>query len=169
MGTLIEELAALPDNVNIAVLVIDTMGIFWTMRHPNTKEKDILSKWGFSPAGTDIELYVPEGSVGHYEKMHIDVKPFSIPPSELSGYDWCSLFGLDPISPMGVFIMKTIEDIKENAQEISLKTIMDFVKRIKNRIRLCEMPLITIFALQFRGEYFMKKGLFFQILSEKER
>ena len=106
MGTLIEELASLQGNINIAALVIDTMGIFWTMHHPNSKESDILSKWGFSPAGIDVDLFVPAGSVAHYEKMHIGVKPFSISPSELSGYDWCSLFGLDPISPMGVFIMK---------------------------------------------------------------
>jgi hypothetical protein len=32
MGTLIEELAMLPSNINIATLVIDTMRIFWTMR-----------------------------------------------------------------------------------------------------------------------------------------
>src|SRR5659263_240946 len=55
MGCMIEELAMLPSNINIATLVIDTMGIFWTMRHPNSKESDILSKWGFSPAGVDVD------------------------------------------------------------------------------------------------------------------
>jgi len=30
LGTLIEELALLPPNINIATLVIDTRGIFWT-------------------------------------------------------------------------------------------------------------------------------------------
>ena len=125
MGTLIEELASLPWNINIATLVIDTMGIFWTMRHPNTKEEDILSKWDLSPAGFDIELFVPEGSVEQYEKMHIDAKPFSISPAELSGYDWCSLFDLDPISPLGVYILKTIEEIKEKASGLSLNKIID--------------------------------------------
>ena len=131
MGTMIEELASLPGIINIAALVIDTMGIFWTMRYPNSKESDILSKWGFSPAGIDVDLFVPAGSVAHYEQMHIDVKPFSISPSELSGYDWCSLFGLDSISPMGVFIMKTIEEIRENEPGISLKTIIDFINTDK--------------------------------------
>ena len=120
MGILIEELALLPSNINIATLVIDTMGIFWTMRHPNTKEEDILSNWELFPKGFDAELFVPTGSLKQYEKMHIKAKPFSISPAELSGYDWCSLFDLAPISPLGVYILKTIEDIKEKAQDYSL-------------------------------------------------
>ena len=32
MGTLLEELVLLQSNINIATLVIDTRGIFWTMR-----------------------------------------------------------------------------------------------------------------------------------------
>ena len=127
MGTLIEELASLPSNINIAPLVIDTMGIFWTMRHPNTKEVDILSKCGLIPKGFDMELFVPAGNLKHYEKMHIEAKPFSIYVSELSGYDWCSLFDLEPISPLGVYVLKTIEEIKENACDFSLMNLIDFM------------------------------------------
>ncbi len=87
MGTLIEELASLPPEINIAILVIDTMGIFWTMNHPNEKESLSLSKWGFSSNGLDTELFVPEGSTHYYENMQIKVRSFSISPSELSGYD----------------------------------------------------------------------------------
>lgn len=127
MGILIEELATLSPEVNIAALVIDTMGIFWTMRHPNNKENEILSKWGFSPMGINAELFVPAGSIGHYRKMNIEAKPFSISPPELSGYDWCSLFGFDPISQIGVFLLKTIEEIKENTKEFSLVNIIDHI------------------------------------------
>ncbi|HWQ96279.1 MAG TPA: DUF87 domain-containing protein [Candidatus Methylomirabilis sp.] len=127
MGIIIEELASLPPEVNIAALVVDTMGIFWTMRHSNTREHDILSKWGLSPAGIDAELFVPEGSIKQYEKMHIEAKPFSISPSTLSGYDWCSLFGLDQISPIGVFLLKTIDKIRENTAEFSLSDIIDYM------------------------------------------
>jgi hypothetical protein len=125
MGTLIEELALLPANINIAILVIDTMGIFWTMRHPNTKEEDILSKWDISSKGFDIELFVPAGSLKQYEKMHIEAKPFSISTAELSGYDWCSLFDVAPISPLGVYVLKIIEEIKEKTCDFSLMNLID--------------------------------------------
>ena len=127
MGIIIEELASLPPEVNIAALVIDTMGVFWTMLYPNNKEHDILSKWGFSSQGIEAELFVPAGRLNHYEKMHIEAKPFSISPSELSGYDWCSLFGLDPISPLGIFLLKIIEDIREITSDFSLLKIIDSI------------------------------------------
>ncbi|MCX9027213.1 MAG: ATP-binding protein [Candidatus Methanoperedens sp.] len=159
MGTLIEELASLPGNINIAALVIDTMGIFWTMRHPNSKESDILSKWGFSPAGIDVDLFVPAGSVAHYEKMHIDVKPFSISPSELSGYDWCSLFGLDPISPVGVFIMKIIEEIREKESGISLNTIIGFVNKDKEEDTTLRNAANNYFRSAISWGIFQEKGI----------
>lgn len=127
MGTLIEELALLPSTINIATLVIDTMGIFWTMRHANTKEEDILSKWDISSKGFDIDLFVPAGSLKQYEKMHIEAKPFSISAAELSGYDWCSLFDLAPISPLGVYFLKAIEEIKEKADYFSLMNLIDHI------------------------------------------
>jgi DNA helicase HerA-like ATPase len=127
MGTLIEELASLPSNINIATLVIDTMGIFWTMRHPNTKEEDILSKWDLSSKGFDLKLFVPAGSLKQYEKMCIEAKPFSISAAELSGYDWCSLFDLAPISPLGIYVLKTIEDIKEKTRDYSLLNLIDYM------------------------------------------
>lgn len=127
MGIIIEELALLPPNINIATLVIDTMGIFWTMRHPNTKEEEILSKWSLSPKGFDADLFVPAGSVKLYEKMHIEAKPFSISSAELSGYDWCSLFDLDPISPLGIYVLRTIEEFKEKAYDFSLLNLIDYM------------------------------------------
>lgn len=159
MGTLVEKLASLPGNINIAALVIDTMGIFWTMRHPNSKESDILSKWGFSPAGVDVDLFVPAGSVAHYEKMHIDVKPFSISPSELSGYDWCSLFGLDPISPVGVFIMKIIEETREKEPGISLKTIIGFVNKDKEEDMTLRNAANNYFRSAISWGIFQEKGI----------
>jgi len=127
MGLIIEELAALSPEVNIAALVIDTMGIFWTMRHPNNKENEILSKWDFSPEGINAELFVPAGSIEHYKQMNIEAKPFSISPQELSGYDWCSLFGFEPISQIGVFILKTIDEIKDKTSVFSLVNIIDHI------------------------------------------
>lgn len=129
MGTIIEELALIPDDVNIAILVIDTMGIFWTMRHPNDKEHNILSKWGLSPEGIDHELFVPAGNLKLYDEMNICAKAFSISASEISGYDWCSLFDISTISKTGVHIQKTVEEIREKSPDYS---IMDIITTINN-------------------------------------
>lgn len=127
MGTVIEELSSLEHEVkkNIAVLVIDTMGIFWTMREPNKKEEKLLSEWGLSPGGFEAEVFVPSGKVKQYNEMHIDVKPFSISTSELTGNDWCSLFKLSPLDPLGILLIRIIDDLKERDEAFSLRNILE--------------------------------------------
>jgi DNA helicase HerA-like ATPase len=129
MGTLVEELDSLVPEIkcNIATLIVDTMGIFWTMRYENKKEIDNLSKWGLSPEGYGAKIFVPSGNAGLYKDINIEVEPFSISVKELSGNDWCSLFGIDAVSPAGVFLIKIIEDLKENNSAFSLIDIKDYI------------------------------------------
>lgn len=167
MGTLIEELASIEHEVNIAALVVDTMGIFWTMRHANKKEAHHLPNWNLAPQGFDVEVFVPAGNLKQYAEMNIDTKPFSISPSELSGYDWCSLFRVDPISPLGIILVKAIEDLKVTGT-YSLKDIVDAISRyeevdknirnaVQNYFRLAEswgifnVKCITIFDIIHKG------------------
>ncbi len=133
MGTIIEELASLSPEVkkNIAAIVIDTMGVFWTMRQENTKESGLLSKWGIPSQGFDVDVFVPAGSVRQYDDQHISVKPFSISASGLSGYDWCSLFGVTPVSPSGVILIRTIEEILEKKSDFSISDILDAAGKTK--------------------------------------
>lgn len=131
MGTMIEELASLSPEVksNISALVIDTMGVFWTMRNKNEKEAKLLERWGLPSQGFDVDVFVPAGSVKQYDDQHIRVKPFSISASGLSGYDWCSLFGVAPVSPLGVLLIKTIDDLTEKNCDFSLSDITDAAGR----------------------------------------
>ena len=169
MGIIIEELASLPPEVNIAALVIDTMGIFWTMRHPNNKEHEILSKWGFPSQGIEAELFVPAGRLNHYEKMHLKAKPFSISPSELSGYDWCSLFGLDPISPLGIFLFKIIEDIKEKTSDVSLLRIIDSINHEDEADTNLRKAAKNYFRTVVSWGIFHEKGIHIPDLIQKKK
>ncbi len=159
MGTLIEEIASLQPEVNITTLIIDTMGIFWTMRHANKKEIGLLSEWGLLSKGFDIKVFVPPGNVKQYNEMHIDVQPFSISASELSGYDWCSLFGVNPISALGVLIIKTIEDLKENLDAFSLANIMDAISKNENVEKTVLDAAQNYFRITISWNIFAEKGV----------
>jgi hypothetical protein len=134
MGTMIEEFASLSPEIktNIAALVIDTMGVFWTMRHENKKEAGLLAKWGLPLQGFNVEMLVPAGSMKQYEDQHISVKPFSISAAGLSGYDWCSLFSISPVSALGVVLIKTIHELKENKSDFSLYKILEAAGKNKS-------------------------------------
>ena len=138
MGTLIEEMALLPQEIkkNIATLVIDTMGIFWTLARGNEPQKELLKEWGSEPKGFDVNVFVPAGHVDEYTKRHIDVIPFSVPVDHLQGYDWCDLFNIEETSPLGVLLVRTIEDMREAENEFSLG---DVVSRINEDERSDEI------------------------------
>lgn len=138
MGTLIEEMALLPQEIkkNIATLVIDTMGIFWTLARGNEPQKELLKEWGSEPKGFDVNVFVPAGHVDEYTKRHIDVIPFSVPVAHLQGYDWCDLFNIEETSPLGVLLVRTIEDMREAENEFSLG---DVVSRINEDERSDEI------------------------------
>ncbi|MCL7411728.1 MAG: ATP-binding protein [Methanosarcinaceae archaeon] len=127
MGTLIEELSLLQPDIreNIASLVIDTMGIFWTLRRGNEQQPELLSEWGLQPTGFDVNVFVPAGSVEQYRNRHIDVKPFSIPISHLGGYEWCKLFRVDEVSALGVLLVRVIGNLKQQMSVFSFDDIID--------------------------------------------
>lgn len=119
MGTLIEELLLLSPEIreNIASLVIDTMGIFWTLGRGNEQQPELLKEWGFQPTGFDVNVFVPAGSIEQYRNRHIDVRPFSIPISHLDGYDWCKLFKVDEVSPLGVLLVRIIGNLRQSQSQ----------------------------------------------------
>ncbi len=131
MGCLLEELALLPPALakNLASLIIDTMGIFWTIGNKNMLEARKLKQWDLEPSGIEAEVFVPAGKVEEYEKRNIKVTPFSISISELSGGQWCRIFGVDEVSPLGVLVVRAIESLREKNETYSFKDIIAEVLR----------------------------------------
>jgi DNA helicase HerA-like ATPase len=126
MGCMLEELAFLPEPVkgNLASLVIDTMGIFWTMRSPNVSEAEKLKSWELAPEGLETEVFVPAGQVDTYKKRNIEVKPFSLSIRELSGSQWCRVLKIEEISPLGILLVRTVESLREKDEPFSFEDII---------------------------------------------
>ena len=117
IGVLAEELAKLPAEVsdNIASLIFDTMGIFWTMKYKNDKDFQLLEDWELKSEELPINVWAPAGYFEEYEKRKIPVdKKFALAASELDVDDWLSIFELKMIDPVSVLIQKTISKLVEN-------------------------------------------------------
>ena len=116
IGVLAEELSNLPPEVkqNIASLIFDTMGIFWTMKFKNDKEKPLLSEWKLKPKQLPVRIFVPAGKYEDYEKKQIPVDlGFALKASELEIEDWLLTFNLGIIDPISILIEKIISHLKE--------------------------------------------------------
>jgi len=119
LGVIAEELSNLPKDVsqNIASLIFDTMGIYWTMKFSNEKDKELLRDWNLNSKNLPVRVFVP---FGHYDKylekgIPADEK-FALDPSELNPEDWTITFNLDITNPVAVLIERTITKLKEHGK-----------------------------------------------------
>jgi len=131
MGVIAEGMADLPKEVNdnLAVVMLDTMGIYWTMKYPNKKEDSLLKEWELDGKALDIQIFTPKGYYKQYKDDGIPTDfPFSIKPAELAASDWCMTFEISINSPEGVLIERAIQTISEKKKNYELKDIISVIK-----------------------------------------
>lgn len=109
MGVIAEEILNSEAKKNLCVIIIDTQGIFWTMKTPNEKDTVLLRSWNLEPKGFDVSVYVPEGQEKIFSDAGVDFdSTFSISPGELSAEDWLSVFEINPNEPLGILLQMSI-------------------------------------------------------------
>lgn len=116
LGVIAEELTNLPKDTsqNIASLIFDTMGIYWTMKFQNEKDKELLRDWELNPKNLPVKIFVPFGHYDNYLEKGIPAdSKFALDITEMNSEDWVITFGLDITNPIAVLIERTITKLKE--------------------------------------------------------
>lgn len=132
LGVIAEDLAR--TNPYIGQIVIDPVGVFWSMKFPNkdSKELKILEEWGLSPEGLkNLKVFIPEGIKSQVSKDTYD-DTFSMYPSLLTPEDWCLTFGIERFSPSGLLLEKTLEAVKKGYVTGGTKDVPD-TKKIQGK------------------------------------
>src|SRR3989344_2017465 len=135
LATIAEQLSDLPreEAKNIAPLIFDTMGIFWTMKYKNEKEKELLEQWNLKSKSLPARVFVPFGHFNDYLNKGIPVdESFSIQPGELDAEDWIITFSLDMTSEAAVLIQKIVSRLKEGREEFFIDEIIEKINSDKN-------------------------------------
>ncbi|MDK2849927.1 MAG: hypothetical protein PWR32_594 [Candidatus Woesearchaeota archaeon] len=132
MGVIAEGISALPAEIRekISVVILDTMGIYWSMKYPNKKDSKLLDSWGIEPKRLDVKIFVPTGFFNDLKKKDLPVDyPFSLNAQDLSAEDWLNVFDIDLNTEVGAFIEKVINDIKDTFETYDLEDIIKFIQR----------------------------------------
>src|SRR3989338_4829656 len=90
MGAIAEGLADLPPEIkqNISIVLLDTMGIYWTMKYPNFQDSELLKEWGVESKPLDVRIYTPSGFFRQFKEEGIPTDaPFSIQPIDVNPED----------------------------------------------------------------------------------
>ena len=145
LAAIAEEISSLDAEIKekIAVLIFDTMGVFWTMKYPNVKQEDLLDEWGLRAQGLDVTLYTPAGAFTSQKEAGIPVDaPFTILPSELSSSDWCGVFGVTLFSDLGIALDRVVRSVSSRKDVYDLSDLLAAVRadtRLTASLRLaCE-------------------------------
>jgi hypothetical protein len=131
LGVIAEELSNLPKEAkeNIGALIFDTMGIYWTMKFKNEKDKNLLSEWDLKPTNLPVKIFVPFGHYDTYLKKGIPVdNVFALDVNEMGAEDWILTF-LDIVNPIAVLIQRTITKLKQKQDTHDLRDIISALGR----------------------------------------
>ncbi|MCD6476709.1 MAG: hypothetical protein J7K26_00895 [Candidatus Aenigmarchaeota archaeon] len=139
-AVLAEELMQLPDDLrkNLSCLLIDTMGIFWSMKTPNDRDLELLRNWNLKPKGFNVINAVPIGLTEFYDKNDIPYDiVFAIKPSDLSANDWALTFNINIFDPLGILlerVIRKLEGIDYNIEDIINEIQKD--ERSDNKVKM---------------------------------
>ncbi|MDG6220399.1 MAG: zonular occludens toxin domain-containing protein [Candidatus Thermoplasmatota archaeon] len=120
LGVVLENFSLLPQKVRdrLAVVVIDTMSVFHSLKTANTEEYETRRMKDFdnlNPASLDnINIIVPKLSMQTMEerggKMHSDVE-LSMRPDRVAINSWLRLFNLRPTDSHGSLLLSSIRSL----------------------------------------------------------
>ena len=136
LGVIAEGIASISKEIaqNLSVIILDTMGIYWTMKYPNKKDKNLLEKWELKPEGfKQVRIYVPKGFYEEEKKQGVPVDyEFSINPMDLNSEDWLELFGIDQDSEIGVLISEIVSKKKQEGKSYDIDGLIAAIKQNKD-------------------------------------
>ena len=131
LGVIAEGIYDLPDEIkqNLSVVMLDTMGIYWTMKYPNNKEKELLDEWELESKGINVQIFTPVGFYDEYKEKGIPTDfPFSIKTSDINAEEWCMIFNVLITDPIGILIERVINNLKEEGIDYDMDGIIKAVE-----------------------------------------
>lgn len=112
LGVIAEEIAKQPAEVrqNLSVVIIDPMGIYWSLKQPNSRNAELLAQWGMKPEGFPVKLFVPKGSMDEYKAVGIAPDAaLTLAAGRLRPEDWLLTFGFDQMDPHGICLERAVK------------------------------------------------------------
>jgi len=157
-----EGITLLPKSIkkNLSVLMIDTMGIFWSMKRPNEKDRELLEKWGLRPNSIKVKLFAPKKYTEVYKNLDVKVDvPFTLSVSELTDIDWIITFGFDMLSSYGLCITRIIKRLKNKyGSDYSIDDIISHIEREERTDQKVKDALINRFLTAKEWGIFERQG-----------
>ncbi|MBU5682272.1 MAG: ATP-binding protein [Candidatus Aenigmarchaeota archaeon] len=162
-GVIIEEFCQIEDEIRkkSAIVILDPMGIYWSIKFPNEQQKNLLKQWDLEPKGFKdyIEVFVPKGLLQDYIASGIPVdKPLTLTTSDFTIEDWVKTFEWDRTSNLAISLEKVLAELKKEVEKYDLKDIIRKLQEDKEIDENVKKTLISIFKTVDSWGIFEKEG-----------
>ena len=150
MGVMAEGFSMLDEDIkqNLAVILLDTMGVYWPSKYPNHQEEYLLKDWNLEGKGIPIKIYTPEKFYHAYKEQGVPTDaPFSLDAAAIDQADWCSAFRQDKYGPYGVLIGEVISKLKEKGEKYHLKDIIAEVQATQEVDMAVKSGVVSMFKV----------------------
>ena len=161
MGVIAEGMTDLDADVkeNINIILLDTMGVYWTMKYPNHKDELLLDDWKLKSKGLDVKIFTPYLYYEKYKKQNIPTDmPFAIPPSHFNASDWCMTFDISEHDPMGVLLERILYEINQEMDDFDIDDIIAKIEKDEKADENVKNALINSFMSTKTWGLFKKGG-----------
>ncbi len=130
LGVLTEELLKLREDIRrkISIVIIDTLGVFWTLGYPNNRERKLLEKWGLKPEGVNVTVYITKNEEVLNSNGNIRMEKLRIKTCEITPEEWCYFLNIEPLDPLGIILTKTIMTLREQQVSFNIPDILSFIQ-----------------------------------------
>jgi intein/homing endonuclease len=131
MGTIAEEIQTADISENLSTIIIDPMGIYWSMKRPNERDVSILDEWDLKPKAFDLQVYIPKGKAREFDEKEMPYDDtFTLNPAELTSEEWRMAFGLESNTEMSILLERVIQELDdEYGDDYQIKHILEAIKK----------------------------------------
>ena len=114
LGTIAEEIQTADISQNLSTIMIDPMGIYWSMKRPNEKDVSVLDQWDMKPEAFDAQVYIPKGKEKDFDEQEMPYDDtFTLNPAQLTAEEWRMAFGLEQNSSMSILLERAVQELSE--------------------------------------------------------
>lgn len=123
LGVIVEELL---ETEKTLVVIIDPMGIYYSMTQSNHDQERLLWDWGLSARGLPVLVLTPGEPEVMYggreivkamEGQGVRFRRFNINPADLSPDAWCELFDFNISDGMGIALFRAVQNLARRRKE----------------------------------------------------
>ncbi len=163
-ATILEEFCKLPDEYRkkMAFVVIDPMGIYWSMKFPNTQQADLLRQWDLEPMdfGNFVDVYVPIKQKDEYVKAGIPVDSvINISLKEFSAEDLILAFGFRRTEEISVSLEKNFNSLLESGKDFGFEELIDRIRKDSETKKETSDALVNLLSIAYQWGLVTKEGI----------